>query len=362
MNNKILLPLAFGLCAGFFSACGDDNGNNPDNGQISDLSSSSAILPVDPFSSSSEVLGSSASMLPGSSTSLIPGSNASDIVPPVPSEGAPAVPTIGADGFASHWVRSDEGLVTFPENVSVPVDNFADFTYYGAELTGLDQFHYGRFEARMKMVSIPGSVSSMFLYYDDSWKKGDYVWNEIDIEILGKNPGVWQSNLITRHSDEETGKKTSNTTSEVKHQYGFDATADFHLYAMIWTPEYISWEIDSVEVRRDYVGEKKGQVEFMTEEQSLRFNLWAAKSTAWVGKFTGAELADGPKAQWIDYVRVYKYDEATKTFALDWQDDFDGTDLSDHWATGNWEMEHVMLSPSNVVVEDGYCKLLMSRE
>ncbi|MCQ2124803.1 MAG: glycoside hydrolase family 16 protein [Fibrobacter sp.] len=362
MNKKLLLPLAFGLCAGFFTACGDDNGNNPDNGQISDLSSSSAILPVDPFSSSSEVLGSSASMLPGSSTSLIPGSSASDIVPPVPSEGAPAVPTIGADGFASHWVRSDEGLVTFPENVSVPVDNFADFTYYGAELTGLDQFHYGRFEARMKMVSIPGSVSSMFLYYDDSWKKGDYVWNEIDIEILGKNPGVWQSNLITRHSDEETGKKTSNTTSEAKHQYGFDATADFHLYAMIWTPEYISWEIDSVEVRRDYVGEKKGQVEFMTEEQSLRFNLWAAKSTAWVGKFTGAELADGPKAQWIDYVRVYKYDEATKTFALDWQDDFDGTDLSDHWATGNWEMEHVMLSPSNVVVEDGYCKLLMSRE
>lgn len=241
------------------------------------------------------------------------------------------------------------------------------YAYYGAELSGKDQFLYGRFEARMKMVSIPGSVSSMFLYYDDSWMKKEYVWNEIDIEVLGKGGTMWQSNIITREGDPSI---RSNTTSESKplHEFGFDATQDFHLYAIVWTPEYVAWEIDSVEVRRDTLGIERGthadkdQVAFLTEKQSLRFNLWASKSTAWVGKFTGDELAAGPQEQIIDYVRVYSYDADTKGFTQLWQDDFDEAYLSDHWGTGNWEMEKVNLSPFNVVLEDGLCKLRMTRE
>lgn len=241
------------------------------------------------------------------------------------------------------------------------------YAYYGAELSGKDQFLYGRFEARMKMVSIPGSVSSMFLYYDDSWMKKEYVWNEIDIEVLGKGGTMWQSNIITREGDPSI---RSNTTSESKplHEFGFDATQDFHLYAIVWTPEYVAWEIDSVEVRRDTLGIERGthadkdQVAFLTEKQSLRFNLWASKSQAWVGKFTGDELAAGPQEQVIDYVRVYSYDADTKGFTQLWQDDFDEAYLSDHWGTGNWEMERVELSPFNVVLEDGLCKLRMTRE
>ncbi len=238
--------------------------------------------------------------------------------------------------------------------------------YYGAELAGKDQFKYGRFEACMKMVSIPGSVSSMFLYYDDSWRNGDEPWNEVDIEVLGKSQTSWQSNIITREGLESIKK---NTTSEAIHQTEFDVTEDFHLYAIVWTPEFVIWEIDGVEIRRDVVGGKlhgkhadADQVAFLTETESLHFNLWAAKSTAWVGAFTGDELIDAPKAQWIDYVRVYSYDVATGTFAQEWQDDFDGTSLSEHWGIGTHTMEHVKLSRDNVVVEDGYCKMLMTRE
>ena len=250
---------------------------------------------------------------------------------------------------------------TIPNNTATEVEDFADYKYYGAELTGKDQFTYGRFEARMKMVSISGSVSSMFLYYDPSYLLGSEPWNEIDIEVLGTNPGMWQSNLITRLPDED--KKNPKITSEYKTGFGFNSTEDFHLFAFVWTPEYISWEIDSVEIRRDVIGMDKGQVEFMTLQQSLRFNLWASKSAGWTGKFTGAELADGPVAQEIDYVRVYSYDTETKTFTKSWQDDFDGEALdTKHWSKGNWEMENVKLSANNVVVEDGYCKLLMTRE
>ena len=251
---------------------------------------------------------------------------------------------------------------TIPDNVATDVEDFANYKYYGAELTGRDQFTYGRFEARMKMVSISGSVSSMFLYYDPSYMLGSQPWNEIDIEVLGTNPGSWQSNLITRLPNEET-KKNPKITSEYKTGFGFNSTEDFHLFAFVWTPEYISWEIDSVEVRRDVVGMEKGQVEFMTQQQSLRFNLWASQSPAWTGKFTGAELKDGPVAQEIDYVRVYAYDTTTKTFTESWTDNFDGDALdTKHWSKGNWDMEHVKLSPNNIVVENGVCKLLMTRE
>ena len=260
----------------------------------------------------------------------------------------------------------DRSTVNFALEPS-PVNASGEYTYYGAELSGVDQFKYGRFEACMKMVSIPGSVSSMFLYYDDSWKKDVEPWNEIDIEVLGKGGTMWQSNIITREGDPSI-KNTTSSESKPLHEFGFDATESFHLFAIVWTPEYVSWEIDSVEVRRDSIGLSRGkhadadQVAFLTEEQSLRFNLWASSSAAWVGKFTGAELDNGPKVQWIDYVRVYSYDEATKSFTQTWQDDFDGDDLSDHWSTGNWEMEEVMLSPFNVVVENGYCKMMMTRE
>lgn len=398
MKSKFLLPLLTAsvmLCS--FSACSDDSsdpvtppsiGNDPENPLPGDTST---IVPPNP-----DVPGV------GDSSTVVPPvpSDTSTIVPPnpdVPGVGDSSIVTPPASGDSSTVVPPDptptptpdtpvivppEGMEpiavkienTFPKNESVG-DRDPNATFYGAELTGVDQFTYGRFEARMKMVSIPGSVSSMFLYYDPSYLLDDEPWNEIDIEVLGKNPGEWQSNLITREPNVEnpdgTIKKNSKQTSEFLTGFGFDATKDFHLYAMIWTPEYISWEIDSVEVRRDVIGKttpnlkkqpKHDQVAFMTEQQSLRFNLWSAKSGAWVGKFTGAELADGPQEQVIDYVRVYKYDTATKTFSLDWQDDFEGSELSDHWSAGSWEMENVTLSPNNVVVEDGYCKLRMSRE
>lgn len=260
---------------------------------------------------------------------------------------------------------SSEGEIsTFPSSSSQDIGTPKNYAYYGAELSGTEQFKYGRFEARMKMVSIPGSVSSMFLYYDDSWMKDTYVWNEIDIEVIGKSKTEWQANIITREGNPSI---KANTTSETKHEFGFDATEDFHLYAIVWTPEYVAWEIDSVEIRRDALGLTHGthadadQVKFLTETQTLRFNLWASKSAAWTGKFTGEELADGPQIQWIDYVRVYDYDANSKNFSLRWQDDFNGSDVSSHWSKGNWEMENVMLSTDNVVVENGYCKLLMTR-
>ena len=215
----------------------------------------------------------------------------------------------------------------------------------------------------MKMAAVSGSVSSMFLNYDLSWKKGTEPWNEIDIEILGKNPAKWQSNILTREPDPSI---TDLTASEKMHDFAFDATNEFHLYAIVWTPEYIAWEIDSVEVRRDTLGMSRGkhadadQVKFMTEKQSLRFNLWVSNTPSWTGKFAPENL---PVEQHIDYVRVYAYNADTKDFTLSWQDDFDG-DWFDtkRWSAGNWQMEQVMYRDLNIRVENGYAKLRLDYE
>ncbi len=358
MKTKFLLPI---VAMGLFVACSDDSS-----------SPSPVAVPADP------------AMDPGAEPATLPATDSSAVQDPAvdPALGqadlrAPATdPVPGADPAARVETSVDPAtsLAACRNSARTPVveptyavpPTSGTYAYYGAELTGVDQFKYGRFEACMKMVSIPGSVSSMFLYYDNSWMNNDEPWNEIDIEVLGKGGTMWQSNIITREGDPSIKK---NTASESKplHEFGFDATEDFHLFAMTWTPEYVSWEIDGTEIRRDTLGIIRGthadadQVAFLTKEQTLRFNLWASKSQGWVGKFTGDELADAPKAQWIDYVRVYSYDEATGAFTESWVDDFEGTSLSEHWATGNWEMEKVNLSPDNVIVEDGYCKLMISR-
>lgn len=340
MKTKFILPL---VVAAAFVACSDDSSStapvNPDPALSSDalptdLGSSSDMAVIDPTSSSDM---------------LLPELSSSSVLPDVPLSSS-ATPSAG-------------GIDPIPPAVDGPYDPTKKYTFYGAELTGKEQFLYGRFEARMKMAATSGSVSSMFLNYDLSWKKGDEPWNEIDIEILGKDPTSWQSNILTREADPSISGLTS---SEKIHEFGFDATNEFHLYAIVWTPDYVAWEIDSVEVRRVSVGELVGshadadQVKFLTEQQSLRFNLWASKTASWTGKWAPENL---PIEQHIDYVRVYAYNAGTKGFTLSWQDDFEGDALDySRWSEGNWEMERVMYRDLNIRVENGYAKLRLDYE
>lgn len=352
MNFKYVLPM---MVAATMFACSDDSSSGLDPVNPDPVPASSSAMDPGPLAVSSSAMDpgplavSSSAMDPGplavSSSAMDPG--------PVPASSS-ATASRDSNGTA---------LDPVPPAVYGPYDATKKYTFYGAELTGTDLFTYGRFEARMRMAAASGTVSSMFLNYDLSWKKGEEPWNEIDIEVLGKSKTSWQANLITREPD-NGGKANTNITSESIHDFGCDATEGFHLFAIVWTPEYIAWEIDSVEVRRDVVGNPNGlahdQVAFMTMPQSLRFNLWASKSTGWVGQFKPEDL---PVEQHIDYVRAYSYDTATKTFTKLWQDDFDGVWIDQaHWTFGNWEMERVMYRDLNIRVENGLVKLRLDYE
>lgn len=227
--------------------------------------------------------------------------------------------------------------------------------YWGAELYTNEDYQYGRFEARMKMAASSGTVSSMFLYYNDSYMATN-PWVEVDIEILGKNPGSFQSNIIT-------GNANAKVTSEKYHTINPSASENFHVYAMEWTDKYVAWFLDGKEVRRS-----TEQVRDLVKRQDLRFNIWAPipRLSDWVGNFNANAL---PLYQYIDWVKVYDYVPgqgnygSDNNFKLKYADDFDGNDLHSRWSTADWSFDenNVDLKPDNVAVRNGYAIIGLTR-
>ena len=225
--------------------------------------------------------------------------------------------------------------------------------FSGAELYTLEEVQYGKFEARMKMAAASGTVSSMFLYQNGSEIADGRPWVEVDIEVLGKNPGSFQSNIIT-------GKAGAQKTSEKHHAVSPAADQAFHTYGLEWTPNYVRWTVDGKEVRKT----EGGQVSNLTGTQGLRFNLWSSESAAWVGQFDESKL---PLFQFINWVKVYKYTpgrgEGGSDFTLDWTDNFDTFDGS-RWGKGDWTFDgnRVDLTDKNIYSRDGMLILALTRK
>ena len=235
--------------------------------------------------------------------------------------------------------------------------NAKDFS--GAELYTLDEMTYGKFEARMKMAAASGTVSSMFLYQNGSERSDAERWVEVDIEVLGKEPGKFQSNIIT-------GKAGAQKTSEKKHAVSPAADQGFHTYGLEWTPNYVRWTVDGNEVRKTEKGvnDTKDQVANLIGTQGLRFNIWSSESAEWVGQFDESKL---PLFQFINWVKVYKYTPGQgpdgSDFTLDWTDNFD-TFNSSRWSKGNWTFDgnRVDLTPNNIYSKDGMLILALTRK
>ena len=232
--------------------------------------------------------------------------------------------------------------------------------FSGAELYTLQEYTYGKFEARMKMAAASGTVSSMFLYQNGSEQASAARWVEVDIEVLGKSPNSFQSNIIT-------GKAGAQVTSEKHHNVNPAADQGFHTYGLEWTPDYVRWTVDGQEVRKAEKGQSsdpKNQVANLIGTQGLRFNLWSSESADWVGNFDESKL---PLFQFINWVKVYKYTPGQgvggSDFTLDWTDNFDTFDGS-RWGKGDWTFDgnRVDLTDKNIYSKDGMLILALTRK
>ena len=217
--------------------------------------------------------------------------------------------------------------------------------YKGAELYSLQSYLHGRMEMRMRMIRGSGLLSTFFTYKNGSEMAGA-TWEELDVEVLGKNDAkTWQSNIITGNP---------RMTSEQVHSVESSLADGYHTYTLEWTPEYVSWSLDGVLVRKT----EGGQVSSLTNPETLRFNVWSSESTGWVGALDEGAL---PAYQFVNWIKYYRYDNGQ--FVLDWTDEFDTLD-SARWAKGNWTFDtnRVDFDPANAVVQDGMLVLAITRE
>lgn len=222
--------------------------------------------------------------------------------------------------------------------------------YKGAEIYSSDSYLYGRYEIRMRVAKASGVLSTFFTYKNGS-EVGNTFWEEIDIEVFGKeNATQWQSNIILGSS-----RPTEHT--EQVHTADASLADAYHTYVVEWTPEYVAWFVDGVEVRR-ITG--TSTVTSLTNPQSLRFNIWSSESVPWVGEWDDAVL---PVYQFVNYIDYKTYNTTTKTFEGGWRDDFNTLD-SARWGKANWSFDtnRVDFAPENVVIKDGILVLALTTE
>ena len=221
--------------------------------------------------------------------------------------------------------------------------------YKGAEIYSKAQMKYGRFEMSMKAGAGSGLLFTFFLYKNGSEQSGAF-WEEIDLEIFGKNNArSFQSNIIT---DGVTG---SNKMSEKLHTYAFSLADTFHTYRVEWTPTYVAWFFDDQEIRRD----QTTQVATLTNAESIRFNAWISSSSGWAGAFNPGVL---PQYQLIDWLKYSSYVAGTEnTFKPEWTDDFN-TFNTTRWSKATWTFDGNLadFSASNAYTKDGMLVLALT--
>ncbi len=230
----------------------------------------------------------------------------------------------------------------------LPIFQLHPKDYKGAEFRTKQSFLYGRFEVRMKSAFRDGMLSSFFTYHEFSG--GIENWNEIDIEILGRYPNDIQFNTIT-----------SGQTNHVSHYpLPFSPHEDFHTYAFEWTPNYVAWFVDGIEVYR----QTGDHIPTLNKPQKLMMNIWNPEAPNWAGQFNPDAL---PAFAYYDWVKYYLYTPGSgnygtgNNFTFSWSDDFDYWNTS-RWdkATHTWVGNGCDFIPENAVIRDGYLILCLT--
>jgi beta-glucanase (GH16 family) len=190
--------------------------------------------------------------------------------------------------------------------------------YKGGEYRTKESFLYGRFETRLKSPQKEGVLASFFTYHDFS--SGLQNWNEIDIEILGRYNNAVQFNVIS----------PGQVNHVRQHFVNFNPHLDYHVYAFEWTPDYVAWFIDGVEVYR----QTAEHIATINKAQKLMMNIWNPAYNNWVGEWNANIL---PAFAYYDWISYSSYTPGNGSYGTNnnftplWRDELDS------WDTNRWD-------------------------
>jgi beta-glucanase (GH16 family) len=129
-------------------------------------------------------------------------------------------------------------------------------------------FAHGRFEAEIRAAPGSGLVTGFFLHRDAPRQ-------EIDIELAGSDPRVMLVNVYFNPGDEGTAMAFGYRGAPSWIDLGFDATEDFHRYAIDWRPGLIAWSVDG-RIVHERAGWDPTPIPHLP--MRLHANLWAPRS------------------------------------------------------------------------------------
>lgn len=158
-------------------------------------------------------------------------------------------------------------------------------------------FLYGRFEVRAKLPTGKGTWPAIWMLPTDRAYGGWPKSGEIDImEHVGYDQDRVHVTVHTEAYNHRLG------TQKGKNKVVENASTDFHLYRVDWTPDAIRGYIDDEQVF-EYLNEGTGPAVWPFDKQfHLLFNIAVG------GDWGGAEGVDSevfPATMQVDYVRVY---------------------------------------------------------
>lgn len=156
--------------------------------------------------------------------------------------------------------------------------NDPDKGYLGSAIQTVDEFFYGRWEARLKPSGVSGILNS---FYTIDWNNSadtnatnNGTKQEIDIEFLTKSfNGTTGEVHFALHA---SGRKSYGSNPDIK--LDFDPSRDFHIWGFDITPEYIEWFVDDKVLFKYVYSENEITI---NAPYMLKLNVWSSEK--WVG-------------------------------------------------------------------------------
>lgn len=177
--------------------------------------------------------------------------------------------------IANDWRAAQVGH--FPDGVHVVLARNRNGAkrFSSGELQTHTLYQFGYFETRMQAPRGSGLVTGFFTY---NRPEGESSWDEIDIEILGRDT---RSVQFTYFRDGER--------VPVVVPLGFDAAAGFHTYGFEWRRDRIRWYVDGVlmhEVTGAGIPNERPQRLLMSLWNSSELTQWVGPIMPWEGPWT----------------------------------------------------------------------------
>lgn len=193
------------------------------------------------------------------------------------------------DWTANDWRASQIRKAPRGIEITLAPARDGDKPYSSGELQSEDVFHYGYFETRLQAPRGSGLVTGFFTYTRPS---SENTWDEIDIEILGRDT---RSIQFTRYR----GGRRQITTVPLP----FDAADGQHTYAFEWTANAIRWYADGQLLHEATSADGP----MPRREQRLYLHLWNTETlNDWLGPIIPSEAPWRLQVTCIAYAPVYE--------------------------------------------------------